>query len=416
MNSFRAILALSLTLSGLTLRTIAQEPPSNDNLQPDAQSTDTASEDTHTTISFSTRCIGWVVLGFFGAGGCGAYMRRRPTSLVLCAILVFAVFRTFASAQLRISIIPPLICIAMTFLLGPVAKTAANEAVSEGTYMEEPFRFRSHNTLSFAYILTSVLLFASIWLEWSWWQFTPDAPDWTIGRKVFLSGFILGGLPFAMWIDTIVYGGVAVLRSVPLMALIFPCCRRGRTLVTILVFCLCFWHSPYAKEPSPYKWEMTYSLVAAVLLLWLQPPYVLMLGASSEQTGSALERLSTAVFPFRVVALFDQSGTGRFRGSFSMLTDNLRTVHEHDWRPIVDHLNDLIPLIVLDARTDRPVVVYEAGEVLRVPSRLRRAVFIIGDDGAAPALAAHGRPSFSHGIVTTREKDIPAMLAFEKLS
>ena len=200
------------------------------------------------------------------------------------------------------------------------------------------------------------------------------------------------------------------------MAVLFLRCRRGRFLLSTAVFCIAFWHSPFATELQPMRWEMTVSLLVVIGALWLQPPFVLLLGASSQETGRALGRLANASFPFRVVALLDRSRTGTQFSSFSWLTDDLRTVDEREWRWVVDNLIEVIPIIVLDARTTRPVVVEEARQLLRHDIRLKRSTFVIGADCLAPALVLNGVSSSFSGIRVINEGQIGNVLSFTTLS
>jgi hypothetical protein len=135
-----------------------------------------------------------------------------------------------------------------------------------------------------------------------------------------------------------------------------------------------------------------------------------MLGESSSSTGKALGHVSCGVYPLRVVALLDLRRTGYVVGSFSFLTDSLRTESDQDWRNVVDSVADWVRLIVLDARTDSPIVVSEVGILVSRPDRLRRAFFVVGPDGEAPALAAHNLAADSPGIRSMQEEEIETVL------
>ena len=212
-----------------------------------------------------------------------------------------------------------------------------------------------------------------------------------------------------MWLDTFLRCGWQSFRTIPMMAGTFLRCRRGWVLIMIVVVNLGVFFSPFAREPSPYRIEMALSLAVAVALLWLQPCFVLFLGVSNESSGTMLETVSRALWPLRVVALLDRQQTGPVRGGFA-LTDDLRTVSHQYWRTVVDWLADLVPLVVLDARTDRPAVVYEVGEILRRPDRLRRTLFVVGSQGEASALYAHGLTSHSPTLRAVWEDEVEAVL------
>jgi hypothetical protein len=373
--------------------------------------------DQFSTSSLSTqlpwlRYAGWGVVGLFGAGGFGAYLRRRPTAFLVVAIWCFAAYHAYSSWRLEQSAVPPLLAIALTFLLGPVAKSANDEAMRTGKRRESNYKFTGSSSLTMAFNLISIGLIVSLLFGWHVWEIFPGFKEWPFSRRMVIGFMLLTGVPLMMWIDTLAHGGLRVLMTVPTMIVVFLRCRRGRKLMAIFLFCVCIWHWPFAVELSPLRWEMTFSLAVAVALLWLQPPYVLMLGASSTETGEALARLSNVVFPFRVVALLDSDRTGRHLGTFSWMTDDLRTVDERDWRILVDKLVERVPVIVLDARTERTVVVYEAEQLLHRPERLRRSTFVITDDGSAPALSLNGvLPSFP-GLRVLRPDQIEIVLDF----
>ena len=151
---------------------------------------------------------------------------------------------------------------------------------------------------------------------------------------------------------------------------------------------------------------MSVALVLTLVLLWLHPPFALMLGESAGHTGAALAALSSAAFPFRVVALLDPRRTGYMVGPFSVLTDSLRTESDRDWRAVVDRLADSVQLILLDARTDSPIVISEVQQIISKPERLRRTVFVVDADGNAPALSANSLCGDSPGIRVVREAEI----------
>lgn len=253
-----------------------------------------------------------------------------------------------------------------------------------------------------AYIGLSSVVAIAVWLGWVGVMTTRD--------KVFLTGSLMGGLAPVLWVDTLLKCGLRSLGAVPMMLRVFGRSSRGATLTGVVVICLLFWLSPFATNPSPYRIHMSVFLVLVVAFLWLQPPYCLMLGESSHWTGRALGHVSCSVYPLRVVALLDLHRTGYVVGSFSFLTDSLRTESDQDWRNVVDSVADWVRLIVLDARTDSPIVVSEVGMLLSRPDRLRRAFFIVGAHGESPALAAHKLSADSPGIRSLREEEIKTVL------
>lgn len=252
------------------------------------------------------------------------------------------------------------------------------------------------------YIFASLLYLAAIWL--GGYGSLPQS------KKLVFSGMVLGGLAPIMWLDTVVRWGPRCLRTLPMMGKAFLRSKRGSTLTGLLVISLCFLLSPFAAEPSPYRYHMSATLILTIVFLAFQPPCALMLGASSQLTGRALARVSSVLFPFRVVALLDHRKTGYILGSFSLFTDNLRTESDHHWRSTVDRLADHVPLIVLDARADSPIVISEVKQMLDRPARLNHTIFIVGSDGEAPALQYHGLDHASPAIQTIREEEIERKL------
>lgn len=222
--------------------------------------------------------------------------------------------------------------------------------------------------------------------------------------------FLVLGLPVILWVDTLWILGLRSLRSVPAMLRIFGRSRRGNTLTAVTVVALLFWLYPGIKNPHPFRWLMSGILVATIAILWLQPPSALVLGQSNKATGRLLGSISSRLFPLRIVALLDWRRTGRHRGTFSHLTDCLRTDSDHDWRAVVDIVADMVPMIVLDTRSDSPVVSYEVGRIKSSPSRLARTFFVVEDDGRAPALETHGLTSNSDGVHGVTEKELEHIL------
>lgn len=241
-----------------------------------------------------------------------------------------------------------------------------------------------------------------IWLGW----FGSADIRW----RLFVTGTLMGSLAAVLWIDTLAKCGLRSLSTVWTMAKVFGRSRRGTTLTGLVVFCLLFWLSPFATNPSPYRIHMSTTLVLTVAFLWLQPPFALMLGASDRSTGRALGSASSALYPYRIVALLDCRRTGPIGGGFSLLTDVLRTESDYDWRDVVDSLADRVPLLILDARTNSPIVSSEVSMIYSKPERLSRTIFVVGLGGEAPALFANDLAVDSPGIRTIQEDEIALVL------
>lgn len=363
----------------------------------------------------------WLVLGLFGTERFGAYVRQQRTAYVVMAIILYATYHMYVEYSNGRTVAYPLMCLLLIFLFGPMAKRPCGEVVRRRKRSETECKLRPVDTLIMAYCFFYTVAALSIYQESDLWQVTANPPKWTGERKAILWGVLTTGIPVVMWIDTLLHADITIRRFIPAMATIFFRSRRGRTLTLMVICSVANWYWPFRSEPLPYRREMTATVLIAVFLLWLQPPYALVLAASSRETGKLLKSFSVAAHPFRVVGLLDRQKLGflpRYlwvMGAYSLFTDDLRVVDSHDWRRVVDRLMDLVPLIVLDARSDSAVVAYEAGEILRDPRRLERAVFVVRDDGSAPALAAHGKTRESPGIESIRIKEIGPSLQFGKL-
>src|SRR5262249_25176254 len=85
--------------------------------------------------------------------------------------------------------------------------------------------------------------------------------------------------------------------------------------------------------------------------------------------------------------------------------DNLRILSRHDWRDVVWRIAGFVPIIVMDTRLASPAVVEEARHVIQVPLR-DKTLFVVADDGNAPALVSTGVSTSSPTIRTARLHDV----------
>jgi len=226
-----------------------------------------------------------------------------------------------------------------------------------------------------------------------------------LSAKLVWSGMSFGLYVWAMWIDTLLLLGVRSILAVPSMALLFGKSKKGSTLLGIIVISLVFWWSPFAIEPSSYRLEMTIGLITSIMLLWLQPPAVLILAKSSQETADLVRMVSMAVHPLRVVALLDTKRTGRDMGTFSLFTDNIRTDSDREWQKVVDILLESVPAVILDTRTESPPVSHEVAKIIN-SQRLKQTLFIVGPLGEAPALENNGYKSDSFGVYAVIKEDL----------
>jgi len=222
------------------------------------------------------------------------------------------------------------------------------------------------------------------------------------GTKIVLSGISFGVFVWTMWLDTLFSLGIRSICSVPKLALIFGKSKKGSTLLAIAGLSIVFWWSPFAVEPSPYRLEMTICLISSIILLWLQPPAVLILGVSSQETANLVSQISKTIHPLRIVGLFDTKRTGRLMGTFSLFTDNMRTESDREWEKVVELILYVVPLVVIDTRTISPPVIREVKRVMGNNQYRKKSLFVVGSDNKAPALEASGYTvkSIPENIVT----------------
>jgi hypothetical protein len=126
-----------------------------------------------------------------------------------------------------------------------------------------------------------------------------------------------------------------------------------------------------------------------------QPPAVLLLTSSSPRTVDLLNRINSAIFPLRVVALVDS----RRMNGLSPLSwmDNLRTRNSTVWKGIVNSLIDLSPVVVVDTQGETGAVAHETSLMLE-RNRVRKAVFLTDGSGRYPALSANGIDPYEHAL------------------
>jgi len=122
------------------------------------------------------------------------------------------------------------------------------------------------------------------------------------------------------------------------------------------------------------------------LVLMTVPPTVVLLAASSEGGSKAFTGVSLSLHPLRVVALLGKRRAD-WIGKFVTQFDNLRTMDDDEWRSWVKWLTELSPIVIVDTRVASPAVAEEVELMLR-PRNVEKALFIVGNDGEAPAIAA----------------------------
>ena len=115
----------------------------------------------------------------------------------------------------------------------------------------------------------------------------------------------------------------------------------------------------------------------------LVPPTVLLLGASVKTNLLSLAALNAALPCYRTVALLRWGERLPFDAVRPFYFNNLRTENAYEWRTIVFHLMDVVPVIVIDGRVDSPAVAEEVARIRR-KGYLDRVVFVAEEAGSGP--------------------------------
>lgn len=130
-----------------------------------------------------------------------------------------------------------------------------------------------------------------------------------------------------------------------------------------------------------------------ILTLYATPPSVLLLASSRWESVRLFNLIERGIFPYRVVVLLEPSQTTPWRHSahhfLHFEVDNLRILGPHNWRDVVDRMAERVPIIVLDTRLASPAVVEETCQIIQKPFR-DKTLFVVAEDGSAPAIAATG--------------------------
>jgi len=81
---------------------------------------------------------------------------------------------------------------------------------------------------------------------------------------------------------------------------------------------------------------------------YLLPPTGLLLGTAKSANVHLIGVLHRRLSPYRVVSLLDLNEHIFPPFVFAVMYNNLRTVNGHEWRTIVHHLMDVVPLLIVD--------------------------------------------------------------------
>ncbi len=143
------------------------------------------------------------------------------------------------------------------------------------------------------------------------------------------------------------------------------------------------------------------------------PPAVLLLGKSRPEAIDLRGRLEQGVYPYRIVALFDNSdispSASQFRRNL-LEWDNLRVIKGGQWRSVVHSLMDKVPIVVIDTRIASPAVNEETERILSSPALVQKTVFLVGSNGESQVITAVGAASRISELRTVQKEQLISLL------
>jgi len=272
--------------------------------------------------------------------------------------------------------------------------------------------------------LTSLWLFGQALLFfWLFGWLPTKPPQWLTGSFFDNSGVVdrlnrviflclltmISRRPF-LWIDTARLRQRSGIADLPKMVrLILAARRSGIVLVIMALTTIVIAWEVFRGIADPFAVRIAVVLFADLLLIFLLPPTVIVLAASSQFSKRLFVETKREMLPFRVVSLLD--GKLRVLASLGGVgRDNLRTVRVANWRAAIGRLVEITPLVIVDARFPTLHVCEEISYLVDAHS-LGKAIFVINDNGTAPALEAVGVDTVHHPLVCYPARDIPAAVA-----
>src|SRR4051794_10154313 len=167
-----------------------------------------------------------------------------------------------------------------------------------------------------------------------------------------------------------------------------------------------------SRLPAPAFGAGVAMAVIAVFLIGksIQPPAALFLSSSSWSAADLLVEVNVALSPMRCIAFLDPKKMHFLQRN--AIADNIRARDPKLWKSIVHQLVEMVPIIILDTRGDSRAVMQEAFIVL-TPRYARKTIFILDDDGGAPALQVHGIDPKDHALACVTVDEL-APLLFER--
>jgi tetratricopeptide (TPR) repeat protein len=156
------------------------------------------------------------------------------------------------------------------------------------------------------------------------------------------------------------------------------------TFVTLLVSAAFIVRRLIHDDP----WQFTAMWLAALAFAVVKlceaatPPTILFLGASSALSAQTMARLNKALPYCRTTSLVDPRVRLTHEEVGAFYWNDLRTTNTYEWRSVVYHLMDVVPVIVIDSYTSTHWVREELSR-LEQKGYLDRTGYLI-DDGAPP--------------------------------
>jgi len=139
------------------------------------------------------------------------------------------------------------------------------------------------------------------------------------------------------------------------------------------------------------------------------PPVVLFLSASGAAPGHLFANVCRSIAPLRCVALLDPARMS-LASNMVVEADNLRTKMGSVWRSIVYELIEVVPAIVIDARSNSEFVSEEVFMVI-ASQREDKAIFVISEQGGAHALERQGINAARSELNFATDEMAPSVLA-----
>jgi hypothetical protein len=190
----------------------------------------------------------------------------------------------------------------------------------------------------------------------------------------------------------------------------------SRNAVILVVSLICIlaaiasWWIPRSALASPPPLALILATILSALTVLsrcIQPPTVLLLGASDSPATDLLRPVNQGISPLRAVGLLETSRIYGWLGWGRL--DNLRNRNRYAWKSIIYRLIDFAPIVVIDTRGSSDPLAAEAFIMLS-PERAHKAVFVHDPNSHDNLLTFFGIVPTSHALhVVTAEELVPQL-------